>query len=704
MKINHTSQLAKCLATEDITVVIDPSAPSAYFQVEDRVLGLPNWSNDNKSVHDLLVGHEVGHALFTPGGMEETLNRIDTENHDVIHSFINVIEDHRIDKMVKQKYPGLRKSFHNGYKSLMEKNLFGTEHPDTDISDYNLIDRINLQSKLGTFKDIPFSPTENTYMQMVDECKTFEDVIDAATELYKYAKAKSETDMHLNLPSGQGEGEGEGDGNLPQPSDQNKGDQQMESPDGDGTQESENGDTQKPINENGSDELTESTTQKRFHEHLRGDPDLRDRDMSGINAVIPSGINCEDYIIHYPKTLQVLREHYEGRSEEYKSKFKRFRSESSKTVNYMVKEFEMKRNAQQHARASISRTGVIDTNKLHSYQLSEDIFRKITNVPGGKNHGLVMFVDWSGSMSNDMGATIRQLLNLVMFCSKVNIPFEVYSFTDVECSNYSTTDTDKHFGLKSHDYKHNELMFNSFRLRNYFSSSMKKRQLEDAMFYMYIMSCKYDKYSYSWDLPLQDCLGGTPLNDAIMIAHDIIPKFKSANRIEKVNMVLLTDGESNGNIRINDSVSSEQDEVYISNYTNFNLHDPVTRQTYSIQERGEFTSGLLQSIRDRHDIEVVGFFIASGNIQRNLNMFGIPWNETREYRKKLNREKYLLLETSGYSEMYLLLGGKDLDIDNSNLEVKEGASKRVLTTAFKKLNKGKLSSRVVLTRFIDLIA
>jgi hypothetical protein len=35
-------------------------------------------------------------------------------------------------------------------------------------------------------------------------------------------------------------------------------------------------------------------------------------------------------------------------------------------------------------------------------------------VPEGKNHGLMMFVDWSGSMHQDMGNTLDQLLNLVM--------------------------------------------------------------------------------------------------------------------------------------------------------------------------------------------------------------------------------------------------------------------------------------------------
>ena len=67
MAINYEikSQLAKLLATEDL-VVEHKNVATAQFNVEHRVLTLPMWKRASNSVYDMLVGHEVGHALFTP--------------------------------------------------------------------------------------------------------------------------------------------------------------------------------------------------------------------------------------------------------------------------------------------------------------------------------------------------------------------------------------------------------------------------------------------------------------------------------------------------------------------------------------------------------------------------------------------------------------------------------------------------------------
>ena len=59
------SQLAKLLATEDL-VVEHKDVPTAQFNVHTRELLLPLWEKASSTVYDMLVGHEVGHALFTP--------------------------------------------------------------------------------------------------------------------------------------------------------------------------------------------------------------------------------------------------------------------------------------------------------------------------------------------------------------------------------------------------------------------------------------------------------------------------------------------------------------------------------------------------------------------------------------------------------------------------------------------------------------
>ena len=110
--------------------------------------------------------------------------------------------------------------------------------------------------------------------------------------------------------------------------------------------------------------------------------------------------------------------------------YSEFKRSAQKEVNYLVKEFEMKKSASAYARATTSRTGVLNTSKLHTYKYNEDLFKKVTNLPEGKNHGLIFLLDWSGSMSHIMMDTVKQLINLVWFCKKVNIPFDVYAFSN----------------------------------------------------------------------------------------------------------------------------------------------------------------------------------------------------------------------------------------------------------------------------------
>ena len=138
MAVKHEikSQLAKLLATEDL-VVEHKHVTSAQFDVHTRVLILPLWEKISSTVYDMLVGHEVGHALFTPDR--------DHPRH-IPHQFVNVVEDARVEKLMKRKYLGLAKTFFNGYKELHEKDFF--ELDGEDITSFNLADRANLHLSL----------------------------------------------------------------------------------------------------------------------------------------------------------------------------------------------------------------------------------------------------------------------------------------------------------------------------------------------------------------------------------------------------------------------------------------------------------------------------------------------------------------------------------------------------------------------------
>lgn len=88
------SQLAKLMATENITVQ-HTKAQTASFHPITRVLTCPIWEDMSGSLYDLLMGHEVGHALYTPADGWHTAV---CDRGQKYKSFLNVVEDPRIEK------------------------------------------------------------------------------------------------------------------------------------------------------------------------------------------------------------------------------------------------------------------------------------------------------------------------------------------------------------------------------------------------------------------------------------------------------------------------------------------------------------------------------------------------------------------------------------------------------------------------------
>ena len=123
--------------------------------------------------------------LFTP---DEKWN----ETKNIPPSFVNIVEDARIEKLMKRKYGGLSKTFYRGYSELSDEDFFEVE--DEDLSGMNLADRANLYFKIGNYVDIPFkSDSEKEIINMISDCETFADVLITAEELYKYCKDSQES-------------------------------------------------------------------------------------------------------------------------------------------------------------------------------------------------------------------------------------------------------------------------------------------------------------------------------------------------------------------------------------------------------------------------------------------------------------------------------------------------------------------------------
>ena len=214
------------------------------------------------------------------------------------------------------------------------------------------------------------------------------------------------------------------------------------------------------------------------------------------------------------------------------AEYNQFKRDAQKEVSYLVKEFECKKAASAYARAATSRTGVLDTARLHTYKFNEDLFKKVTVLPDGKNHGLVFILDWSGSMSREMLDTVKQLYNLIWFCKKVSIPFDVYAFTNEwkrreqdPTGQWNPVDNELPYEPQEYNFRVEE----DFSLMNLFTSGVRTNELEHQLKNIWRIASVFSNYYGSrYSYPTRLCLSGTPLNEALMCLHQILPKFQKA--------------------------------------------------------------------------------------------------------------------------------------------------------------------------------
>jgi len=198
------TQLARLMATENIVVEHSAKFKTAMFSPDRRILYLPIWKNITEYIYNLFVSHEVSHALNTPRDpMDYWLSQIEPKKPAAARRFLNVVEDARIEKLIKRQYPGIRRSFVEGYKDLIElRNFFGSK--DRSYNSYGLVDRINIHFKLGVSAKVIFNEEEQTFVDAIASVETFKEVMVITKELYKYCKEhreeSPETTPELYLP------------------------------------------------------------------------------------------------------------------------------------------------------------------------------------------------------------------------------------------------------------------------------------------------------------------------------------------------------------------------------------------------------------------------------------------------------------------------------------------------------------------------
>ena len=569
--------LAKLLATEDL-IIEHRQCETAAFDVQRRVLTLPVWDRASENVYDLLVSHEVGHALYTP---------TEWQKFKCPQSFVNVTEDARIEKLMKRRYQGLPKTFFKGYQELNDEDFFCV---GDKIAEINLIDRINLHFKIGNYRNVPFTPEEQAFVRATEIAETFEQAVAVAEEVYAFMKQQQEEKEKQKIdikPEQQEDGQVQGE-TVPTESSSDSENSVDESDDVDSKfdQDYEDVDLEDESNEGGNDPL-EANTDKALTERLK-DLINNEKYQHETEYVEIPVVNEDQLVVGWKKIVEQSELNFTTEEqpewivadiEKSAVDFKEFQKKSQKEVNFLVKEFECRKAADAYARTSSARTGVLDTGKLHTYKYNDDIFKRINVVPDGKNHGMIFILDWSGSMSNCLMDTVKQVLPLAWFCRKVNIPFKVLAFSYAwSAFNYIEGSMNDRF-----DRVAGNIAFGSgFSLLEMLSSECTTKEFNRQALCLWRNAGAVSSNTatwgrfYSFNTTPGLSLSGTPLIETIAALHSIIPGFVKRHALQKCSVTILTDGESSPA-----SIFSQSDylggRVYVHNSVTARLVRSIAR-------------------------------------------------------------------------------------------------------------------------------
>ena len=729
MEITQKSTLAKLLATENVSVE-HQKVKTAYFDLKERKVVLPIFNNMSSDLYDLLIGHEVSHALNTP--LEGWHDAASVKGKG-FKSFLNVVEDARIESDIKKRYPGLVKNFFKGYKELYERDFFGLK--GKDINDYPLIDRINIHFKVGMFAAVEFTDAELVYVDKVSKCETWEDVVAVANEIYELSKEEQAMiDMADDLMMDSGEGDiSEKDDAAEQNSDNGEEETQSD----DGGEKSDDSDEGQDESDETTEETvpsTETSEESDFDPASATDNAFRDNEDQLIDNGAGEYVYANFPKLDYKKwiemepwtkfeTSQELEIVRNVKINDYNSKevkidrvvaieelTKEFRTKNNAYINFMVQQFEAKRKAAQFAKSRENKTGVLNADKLWATKLTEDVFLSNTVVPDGKNHGMLMVIDFSGSMHNKMSETIEQMLVQVSFCKKVNIPFEVYSFTDRHCDDRldHLMKNQKKTDIRIDD---SGICINKL-IRSDMSSTGYKKAFANLLLIASSYTNRYSGKPYvnRMTLPAHLQLGGTPLAETILLLRDRAIDFRNQYKIEILNTLFLTDGGNTGRLAVGETpihrMATSKDRVVIT-------ENGVTTIGYNQNKLygTRWSDVVCETVMKHFDkttgSRTVNYYLVNSN-KRDLrfqwmNLHGYddaPFEN--KYKTEWLKDGFIQMDgLNGFPTAYVLRA-KDLG-NVEDLEVKSD-SKSDLVRGFKQFQKSKSTSRKFLTKFIEKIA
>jgi hypothetical protein len=700
------SIFARALATENLSFAFDAKADTASFDTKNRHLTLPVW-DVSETVQTMLIAHEISHALWTPyQESEDILAAAEQEGYHkgLLQRIANMVEDVRIEKMMKQKYPGTRRDFFLGYKEIHTSDMFGFSK--MDFSKMGLINRLNTHFKWGVpgFMDLNLSDEEQKIAAVIDGVEKFADVYRVAKMLYDHPSmqdAVQQAEQELAAAKGNG----------------NEEQRIMDAIAGDSTG---------GIGKKDGEVYTSSTVTI---------PEVKDYSKSIITT---------DFILSKFDALTVA-----SRDNQYPQQpldlapYREFVRNSDAFVRQLVAQFERKKAADEIRRDRPKQTGMLNLDRLHQFRTHDDIFLTKIVKQEGKNHGIVFVLDMSGSMSRSLADCFLQVLQLVWFCEKAKIPFEVFGFTEVhpvhlmghdeyrkEQQKFNNDDSDVRFfpeSLRIDPVRSNptNILHGNTKLINLASSRDDAAKRERLLAYLY----------GAWvagtsQRPGCLSLSGTPTVEALSLASQFIRDWVTAQDIQIPTVMLVTDGQPNGVYTENDTVSAAHWHQGQGTLTVMN-EIYGTAHRISLKDHPYTCMGnlalytMLDSMRQKINARCVGMFVDSHNLSPNAfitfcmstaertqfeNMQGRYSNEVIEKSprfiamKEAYRDGAILCHPDsvpGYDSFFVVKTPKVVKDEDAIAE--SGTFTKIKNTFVKTMAK-RSGSRVFLTRYVDIVA
>lgn len=588
---SRKSVLAQLMSKERIKTHFNPAAKTASFDLKNHIITIPIYNRQTSSwLVDAFIGHEVGHGLYTPNSDTYTkvIEQVSSDfghSKETINQIFQVFEDVRINRLMVSKYPGLAVDFRYGYSDRFHNGDYGSTDEDF-INQMSFPDRLNVYNKAGHCVSVRFTRDECDIVSKAFKTETFDDVEKAVRDFLDLFEKNPESGtsgseaedqtfrIEINI-DGYGNdrieniGNGNGrSGDTDKTDDDNKG-QNTENEDGNNQDSGEDSDESSGKENEGTDELESgsggngasltidiSTVEAENHSsESYTTPDNKTK-------ITHQKINADDidFNIHYKDIL--------AKRSEVANTQGSWMKEAKKYVSFMANIFEQKKAAHEYKKMSHKKTGSLDMNSLSYYKTKEEIFIRRDIKPEYKNHGIVIMLDTSGSMSSYMNQTLRQVVLMVMFARRIRIPFMVVPFS--EQGNYGFS------------YMQNE--------RRKIKGVSAGDSFIGLLFDHKMTTTEYNRMITDWVCvngltQYERAFGGTPLCASTLRMYPIIRKFVQENNVENLTFISVTDGVSS------DTIGDHYSQQYI-------LEDPKSGKIWKTDTSCFYHPEVLNIVRD----------------------------------------------------------------------------------------------------------